>query len=35
MPWLGGILIVVLLLLPVWLRAFDRIDIWYQSRKHT
>lgn len=34
MLWLGGILI-ALLLTPVWIMAFDRIDIWYQSRKPT
>ena len=34
MLWLGGILI-VLLLTPVWLAAFDRLDIWHQSRRPT
>lgn len=29
-----AVVLVLILLMPVWLKAFDRLDTWHQSRKN-
>ena len=32
MAVVGGLVIVLILLTPVWINVFDRLDVWYKTR---